>query len=919
MIPYENPPLRIDLGTLLSDPDIRVVLTEQELGEHVAVLGQIGSGKSRLLQAIIRQIILQRGGLAVLDPAGDLVEDTQLWIDENSEKIGPFVRENLTVFEANECHAFAIDPLCYRRGTPGDANHHAFLLTKADWISFGILRTVGQMGYNDTRRLARFLPAAVYACGVPLDDHGHHIPLSEIGGFVDPFHAEYGRLYERVERLLPPDVRTVFDLMHSFDDRHDVLDFTESTINLEQTFFKGVTGAIFSGQAEPFDFQQVIRRGGVLLVNLRHNDYGLSEHQASALGFFLQSELASAAELMPRDQRTAFTVVADECPRFVDAKLGDTLRNSRKWGLSYVLAAQDITSLSYGGTDLKEIVWGVPNTKIAFQQILGDDLDFLAPTFLYGNLKTTPLLHEEQRLAGHALLPIVEQTQRHERSASDHAESSVVNSQATTDRKQQEHEISDAQVQTKRAEEIRAKHKRQTEAERHAAGKVSSQEQSREQASSQAQRSEELARKHAGLTTTEEHSAATLRRNEERWIHATAQDQINTKIDAQELAKEHATARTHEELRADKLQHKTEDRSEESVAKTSGQRSTDAEQTKIDEVYTTPYIGNAPRSLTTRRTYDRQRERTELFGITETKKQAEARIKIASEEQATKDAKKTSDTKIARDRHSDEQQERITASDQKTVARVAQQDHVNRMAVAKVQGVDLQATQADETERSQAERNTHRKVISDSQEKVTTSDTGTTAEHREVVLNELSKTAVNKTLSSVVAEQQRALAEKRAHATSDVTTDITAERHLLLPVNILIQRPTGQWEESEDQQKAKTKNGLAGQAKRECTVRFREQPAVEIRVIDVDDAYGELPPWLRMDILGEFTNFLVKKQPSCFIPDLTIQAEQRRLPDLFAALDQAQQIQRLPAPPPRRLFVLPPAALPAPGDSPFEI
>jgi ABC-type lipoprotein export system ATPase subunit len=51
MIPYENPPLRIDLGTLLSDPDIRVVLTEQELGEHVTILGQSGSGKSRLLQA----------------------------------------------------------------------------------------------------------------------------------------------------------------------------------------------------------------------------------------------------------------------------------------------------------------------------------------------------------------------------------------------------------------------------------------------------------------------------------------------------------------------------------------------------------------------------------------------------------------------------------------------------------------------------------------------------------------------------------------------------------------------------------------------------------------------------------------------------------------------------------------------------
>ena len=523
----------------------------------------------------------------------------------------------------------------------------------------------------------------------------------------------------------------------------------------------------------------------------------------------------------------------------------------------------------------------------------------------------------------------------------DRRDTSVVNSEETI-REQN-------QTRTDRSEETSGSRRSETKSDHQISSKSVAAERALEHARRQAQRTEEVARDHAGETTTEEQSAGTLTRDEQRRIHTTAQDQINTMIDAQELAEEHATARTHENSRVSKVQHSNERRSEESVAKLSGHRSTDAEQTRIDEVYSTEYTGNSGRSLTTRRTFDSQHERTDFYGTTLTDKRSEAQVRTESDEQATKDAHTTSDTKIARSRHADEQQQKLTTSDQQAAAHISQQDHVNRTAVANVQGHDVQNTSAQEQIESSADLNTHRAVTSESDEQTAATEQARTQEQRSSIVNEdvtadrkqtgqRQSTTSQRTLADERAseqatsnetrrqqltatgiEQQRALSDKRQHATTEATTHITADRNLLLPVHELVPKPTGQWKESEDQQKAKTKNGLAGLAKRECKVRFRERPAVDIRVVEVDDAYGELPAWLRMDILRDSTNFLVKKQPSCFIPDLTIQAEQRRLPELFAALDQAKQLKRLPAPPPARIFVLPPAALPAPATSRFGI
>ena len=53
---------------------------------HMYVIGKTGTGKSSLLEAMIRQDILAGHGLALFDPHGDLAERLNDWMPESRKK-----------------------------------------------------------------------------------------------------------------------------------------------------------------------------------------------------------------------------------------------------------------------------------------------------------------------------------------------------------------------------------------------------------------------------------------------------------------------------------------------------------------------------------------------------------------------------------------------------------------------------------------------------------------------------------------------------------------------------------------------------------------------------------------------------------------------------------------------------------------
>src|SRR6266571_9163874 len=72
---------------------------------HMYVIGKTGTGKSTLLETLVRQDIENGEGLALLDPHGDLVEKVLLTVPENR-------KGDLIYFDVpDRANALAFNPL----------------------------------------------------------------------------------------------------------------------------------------------------------------------------------------------------------------------------------------------------------------------------------------------------------------------------------------------------------------------------------------------------------------------------------------------------------------------------------------------------------------------------------------------------------------------------------------------------------------------------------------------------------------------------------------------------------------------------------------------------------------------------------------------------------------------------------------
>jgi hypothetical protein len=62
----------------------KIWVSREDRGVHTFTCGQSGKGKSKLLEGLIRQILLEldgeRRGLIVLDPHGTLIANTLRWV-----------------------------------------------------------------------------------------------------------------------------------------------------------------------------------------------------------------------------------------------------------------------------------------------------------------------------------------------------------------------------------------------------------------------------------------------------------------------------------------------------------------------------------------------------------------------------------------------------------------------------------------------------------------------------------------------------------------------------------------------------------------------------------------------------------------------------------------------------------------------
>ncbi len=323
---------------------------------HFYIIGQTGVGKTNLMREMIRQDIERGEGVGVIDPHGELVEDTLKNIPK--ERIDdvvlfePFDRErpcglNMLEWQTPEQRDFAISEMV-------TIFSHLFL---AEFI--------GPM-------FEYYMRNAMAAIAADKDNPGTIVEIPRI--FTDNRFME-----EQLKKVSDPVVRN-FWLKEwqqtTGQTRSDMLGYVVSKIGrfVSDEMMRNIVGQQKSG----FNLEKIMDEKKIFLANLSKGLTG--EINSSLLGLVLVSKMQVAAlrrARMLQEERQDFYLYVDEFQNFTTDSIATILSEARKYRLNLTIAHQYIPQLK---EEIKNAVIGNVGTMASFR-IGPTDAEFLEKQF----------------------------------------------------------------------------------------------------------------------------------------------------------------------------------------------------------------------------------------------------------------------------------------------------------------------------------------------------------------------------------------------------------------------------------------------------------------------------------------------------------------------------------------------------------
>ena len=312
---------------------------------HLYVIGKTGTGKSTLLETLIRQDIEAGVGLALLDPHGDLVERVLATIPASRQR-------DLTYFDVPDAtRPLGFNPL--ERVAP----------TKRALAASGLLEVFKKIWAESWGpRLEHILRNALLA----LLDQPEATLADVLRLLADRDFRQ--RVSERVANAAVRDfwLREFETYPRNF--RAEAVAPIQNKVGAFLTH--PVLQRIVTQTKSAFDLRRVMDEGQLLVVNLAKGKIG--EDAAALLGAMLVSRIGltalSRAEV-PEAERRDFYVYLDEFHSFTTLSLANMLSELRKYRVNLVLAHQYLSQLDL---QVRDAILGNVGTMIAFRLGLAD-------------------------------------------------------------------------------------------------------------------------------------------------------------------------------------------------------------------------------------------------------------------------------------------------------------------------------------------------------------------------------------------------------------------------------------------------------------------------------------------------------------------------------------------------------------------
>ncbi len=344
----DGPTQIMDEGFLLGYNEFRGVKKQIRLGtkdrrRHTYIIGQTGTGKSKLLENLAYQDMMDGRGFAFIDPHGDSAE----------ELLGMVPKER-------------VEDVVYF--SPGDMEMpiglNLFEFENQDQRDFLIQETIamlyklydpGHTGIIGPRFESWFRNAALTVMADPAGSS--FLDVQQV--FIDQAFAD-----EKIKHLTS---QTVLDFWNkemaqtSESAKGEMLGWFASKFGafLANDMMRNIIGQTKSG----FNLREIMDNKKILLVNLSKGKVGELNSQLLGMIFVMKFNAAAMGRAdIPESEREDFSLYVDEFQNFATESFATILSEARKYRLSLILANQFMTQLT---EQIREAILGNIGTVIS--------------------------------------------------------------------------------------------------------------------------------------------------------------------------------------------------------------------------------------------------------------------------------------------------------------------------------------------------------------------------------------------------------------------------------------------------------------------------------------------------------------------------------------------------------------------------
>jgi hypothetical protein len=326
-----------------------VYVGDDDRRRHMYIIGKTGTGKTELLKQMVMQDIREGKGLAVIDPHGDLIEDTL-------KMIPPERADDVILFDPSDTDM----PMGLNMLEAQTEQEKHYIVSSIVGLMYKLYdpNKTGIIGPRFEHAIRNAMLTVMYEKGSTF--------IEVVRCLTDASFVQ-----ELLPKVQDPIVRRYWtDQIAQTSDFHksETLDYIVSKFGrfVTNKMMRNIIGQSKSA----FDFRKVMDEGKILLVNLSKGKIG--EENAAFLGLVLVPKILVAAmsrQDIPQEQRRDFYLYVDEFQNFATPDFAQILSEARKYRLDLIVANQFIGQMD---EEVKQAIFGNVGTIMSFRVGVSD-------------------------------------------------------------------------------------------------------------------------------------------------------------------------------------------------------------------------------------------------------------------------------------------------------------------------------------------------------------------------------------------------------------------------------------------------------------------------------------------------------------------------------------------------------------------